>query len=89
MKKSSLTILLLFLVISLSSLPASAFQYSGYKWEDADIPLTYRINTTNRPAWFSLDSFVSIIVNRQLSSVIEAVDFVAKFQIRNQFDSVC
>lgn len=61
MKKGSLTFLLLFLVVSLSSLPASAFHYSGYKWEDADLPLTYRINTANRPAWLSLESFVSIV----------------------------
>jgi hypothetical protein len=61
MKNNILAFLLLFLVVSLSSLPASAFQYSGYKWEDADLPLTYRINTVNRPAWLSIDSFASIV----------------------------
>jgi len=40
-----------------------SFEYSGYKWSDSYLPLTYRINTANCPSYLDLVSFMDVVQN--------------------------
>jgi hypothetical protein len=39
----------------------AAFEYSGYKWDDSELPLVYKINPANMPAYISTETFITVV----------------------------
>ncbi|MCE5265585.1 MAG: putative Ig domain-containing protein [Deltaproteobacteria bacterium] len=60
-KRALISLIILLLAAALIASTGSAFEYSGYKWEDNKLPLKYRINGANRPYWLPQETFVSTV----------------------------
>lgn len=53
--------LLLTVLILVLTDQATAFIYSGYKWDDSYLPLTYKINLANKPSYLTSETLITTV----------------------------